>query len=150
MKLSKVQQEDWKKCEEADFDGDCSDCECSVCLMQVPLEHTDLVYLLRKQKQLDDYIIKSKELEELDPTVRLTNTTLALMVEASEFANETRSFKRWSKKGMSDKEVVIEEFADILFFYLSLANQLEFTAEDIEAAYMKKFEKNIQRQKEGY
>ncbi|MBO4541463.1 MAG: dUTP diphosphatase, partial [Bacilli bacterium] len=45
---------------------------------------------------------------------------LALLVEMGEFANETRCFKFWSLKGPSPKEVMLDEYADGLHFYLSL------------------------------
>ncbi len=45
---------------------------------------------------------------------------LALLVELGEFANETRCFKFWSLKGPSPKEVILDEWADALHFFLSL------------------------------
>lgn len=45
---------------------------------------------------------------------------LALLVELGEFANETRCFKFWSVKGPSPKEVILDEWADALHFFLSL------------------------------
>jgi len=106
--------------------------------------------LLEKQKQLDFFIINTNNLHELDPKVRLTNTTLAMMVEVAELANEIRSFKHWSKKPMSDKDVVIDEYVDVLHFFLSIANQLGFTSEDIEQAYNRKNKVNFERQINGY
>ncbi|HBM70322.1 MAG TPA: dUTPase [Firmicutes bacterium] len=49
---------------------------------------------------------------------------LALLVELGEFANETRCFKFWSNKGPSPKEVILDEFADALHFFLSLGLEL--------------------------
>ena len=80
--------------------------------------------LYKMQKELDSYIIKNRNIimseEEL-----LENTILALLVEVGELANTTRCFKHWSTKGMMDKEVVLDELADVLHFYLSMGNQSE-------------------------
>lgn len=45
---------------------------------------------------------------------------LALLVELGEFANETRCFKYWSLKSPSEKEVILDEYADGMHFFLSL------------------------------
>ena len=45
---------------------------------------------------------------------------LSLLVELGEFANETRTFKFWSYKAPSAKEVILDEYADALHFFLSL------------------------------
>jgi len=105
--------------------------------------------LMTLQKDLDNYIIRKKELQQ-DPNTRLTDLTLAMMVECSEFANETKSFKYWKKDKSIDKEKTIEEYVDILFFWLSIGNQLGFTPDEIENAYQDKWTKNINRQDEGY
>ena len=112
-------------------------------------EPFDFAELLDKQRQLDDYIIKSKDLH-LDPKQRLTNTILAMMVETAELANEIRCFKHWSTKGPSEKDIVIDEYVDVLHFFLSIANQLGYTARDIQYAYDRKNKINFDRQKEGY
>ena len=88
----------------------------------------DLTKLYKLQEELDKYIIANNysrtnvvmPLDEL-----LDKTILALLVEVGELANETRCFKHWSTKGMSDKEIVLDEFSDILHFYLSIGNQIE-------------------------
>ena len=69
------------------------------------------------QKQLDEEIhLLHKESYQTTKSKRL----LALLVELGEFANETRCFKFWSLKGPSPKDVVLDEYADGLHFYLSL------------------------------
>ena len=45
---------------------------------------------------------------------------MALIVEIGELANATRCFKYWSNKGSEDKEIVLDEYADGLHFFLSL------------------------------
>lgn len=103
--------------------------------------------LLEKQKFLDDYILKNIDIDE---KTRVTNTTLALIVEVAEMANEIRSFKHWSKKSPSSKEIILGEYVDVLHFFLSLANQLGFTEQDIEQAYNDKNKVNFERQNTGY
>lgn len=110
----------------------------------------ELKHFLKMQEELDQFIIESKSLQTLDQKVRLTNTILALMVEVGELANEVRSFKAWSNKPMSPKEIVLDEMVDVLHFYLSLANQLGFTEEDLLMQYKKKNQVNVERQTNGY
>lgn len=105
--------------------------------------------LLKKQEQLDNYIIKSKNLD-LKPQERLSNTILAMMVEVGEMANEIRCFKHWSNKSASSKEIILEEYIDVLHFFLSIANQLGFTENDIETMYMQKNQVNFERQDKNY
>jgi dimeric dUTPase (all-alpha-NTP-PPase superfamily) len=97
-----------------------------------------------KTKLINDFYYNNSHL--------LTQTILALQVELSEFANETRCFKHWSTKGLKDmdNEKALEEFIDALHFYLSIANQLEWTEGEIVQAYMKKNKINYDRQKNGY
>lgn len=101
------------------------------------------------QKELDEYIQKQKT-QKMEPKELLVDTFLALQVEISELANATRCFKHWSCKPSEKKEVLLEEYADILHFFLSLGNQLGFTPEEVEKAYLKKHKTNYKRQKEGY
>lgn len=50
---------------------------------------------------------------------------LAFLVELGELANETRTFKYWSLKGPSAKDVILEEYVDGIHFLVSLANDLD-------------------------
>lgn len=65
-----------------------------------------------------------KEIMDKHPGVSYETTKekriLALLVELGEFANETRTFKFWSLKGPSEKEVIMDEYADAIHFFLSL------------------------------
>lgn len=115
----------------------------------------NLKKLLKMQQELDDTILTNvnygKDIDYcLEHQDFLTEEILALSVEVGEFANATRCFKFWSQKGPESKERLLDEFADILHFYLSIANAMNFTAEDIEQAYLNKNKTNYQRQKEGY
>jgi dimeric dUTPase (all-alpha-NTP-PPase superfamily) len=101
------------------------------------------------QQELDDYIKENKKLN-ISKKELLVDTLLALQVEVSELANSTRAFKHWSDKESEPKERVIDEYVDVLHFFLSIGNQLNFTPKEIEKAYYKKRQINIDRQNEGY
>lgn len=105
--------------------------------------------LYELQDELDKYILEQKNMK-LTKNQLLIDTLLALQVEVSELANATRVFKHWSNKGSEPKEIVIDEYVDVLHFFLSIGNQLGFKAKEIEDAYFKKRQININRVKEGY
>lgn len=87
----------------------------------------NLIKLYELQKDLDTTIldnIKKRTGKEIDKGRLLFNTLLALQVEVSEFANATRCFKHWSIKEAEEKEILLEELADIFHFYLSIGNQI--------------------------
>ena len=50
---------------------------------------------------------------------------MACYVEIGELANVTRCFKYWSNKGPEKDEIVLDEFADGLHFYLSLGIDIQ-------------------------
>lgn len=77
----------------------------------------DLSPLFAKQKELDDNIAKNHHVSY--ETTR-NKRSLALLVEIGEFANATRTFKYWSNKSSMPKNVVLDEYADGLHFFLSL------------------------------
>jgi len=51
---------------------------------------------------------------------------LALLTEIGECANETRCFKYWSKKPAAPRDIIREEFVDILHFILSFGVAFHF------------------------
>ncbi|MGV8982135.1 dUTP diphosphatase [Clostridium sp.] len=112
--------------------------------------------LYQKQRELDQLIVTKRFTkpngEELDGSSKcfLADRLLALSVEVSELANATRSFKYWSDKPSECDERVIDEYADVLHFFLSVGNTLGFTPNEVEIAYEKKYKENIKRQAEGY
>lgn len=57
---------------------------------------------------------------------------LALLTEIGECANETRCFKYWSQKPSSPRDVILEEYVDILHFILSFGVAYQF--ETVEPA----------------
>lgn len=76
------------------------------------------------QRELDSRIEAEHGIVRTDSL--LDKKVLALLVEVGELANETRCFKFWSSKGPSEKEVVLEEYADGLHFVLSIGLFLGF------------------------
>lgn len=78
------------------------------------------------QAKLDEYISKNNPVK-LSKEEMFAKTKLALLVEIGELANATRCFKYWSVKEPESKERLLDEYADILHFYLSIGNQIGYT-----------------------
>jgi dimeric dUTPase (all-alpha-NTP-PPase superfamily) len=87
----------------------------------------NLQELFHMQQELDNYIQSNHQVEE--PIFR--KKVLALQVELSELANETRCFKFWSTKGPSPKETLLEEYVDCIHFLLSLGIEKSFDSLEI-------------------
>lgn len=85
--------------------------------------------LYKKQEELDKHILEKHNIK-MSKEELLDNTILALLVEVGELANTTRCFKHWSTKEMMDKEIVLDELADVVHFYLSLGNQTNCNIKD--------------------
>lgn len=81
----------------------------------------DILRLCKMQQELDNKIIELKNLKWTEEE-RFFNTVVALDNELSEFANEARWFKVWSKNQLPGPST-LEEYADALHFFLSIANQ---------------------------
>ncbi|PID20306.1 dUTPase [Sporosarcina sp. P3] len=77
--------------------------------------------LFEMQRALDTYIQKNHQTNET-----FAERGLALVVELSELANETRCFKFWSTKGPSADDVILEEYVDSIHFLLSLGIEKSF------------------------
>jgi len=84
----------------------------------------NLQKLFKMQKELDDFIEKTQNIER----DVFKEKGLALMVELAELANETRCFKFWSTKGASERDVILEEYVDSIHFILSLGLLKGYTA----------------------
>jgi dimeric dUTPase (all-alpha-NTP-PPase superfamily) len=90
---------------------------------------------LKIQKDFDDYVLENKNIKWESPDRRFRNTVSALMTEIGEFANEIQWFKVWKEKNepktavmhpyLPDKteNLVLGEAADVVAFFLSIANQ---------------------------
>ena len=73
--------------------------------------------LFKAQRGLDETIHKNHGVSYENTFER---RALALIVEIGELANTTRCFKYWSNKGSEEKDVVLDEYADGVHFFLSL------------------------------
>jgi dimeric dUTPase (all-alpha-NTP-PPase superfamily) len=83
----------------------------------------NLKQLFNMQELLDQHI---EEQHQLTETNLIDKKVLALLVEVSELANETRCFKFWSVKGPSEKDIILAEYVDGIHFILSLGLALQF------------------------
>lgn len=83
-----------------------------------------------QQKILDQYILQKNNLE--NNQKMFNKKIIALFVELGEFANELRFFKYWSKKEPSKREIILDEFVDIIHFLISIANDLNYDNWDLE------------------
>ena len=81
------------------------------------MENANLHELFLAQAKLDATIAENHH---VSYSTTRSNRTLALLVEIGEFANTTRCFKYWSNKGSEAKDIVLDEYADGLHFFLSL------------------------------
>lgn len=81
----------------------------------------ELEHLFRMQVALDGFIQENHSINE----DVFHKKGLALLVELAELANETRCFKFWSTKGMSERSVILEEYVDSIHFLLSLGIEKE-------------------------
>ena len=80
----------------------------------------DFNVLLDIQKNLDSLIIKHNK-NQASRNI-FEKKLISLIVELSEFYNEVKFFKYWSKSYIINRYNVVEEYIDCLHFYLSLFN----------------------------
>lgn len=88
----------------------------------------NLSVFFKRQRKLDYFIHKKHK-------VNYQNTfferLLALIVEISEFSNETRCFKYWSLNKKISKERTLEEYIDGLHFLFSIGLMINYTKKKI-------------------
>jgi dimeric dUTPase (all-alpha-NTP-PPase superfamily) len=82
----------------------------------------DLSKLYHAQAELDA-AIQQKHKVNYESTRQ--KRLLALLVEVGELINETRTFKFWSLKGPASSEVILDEYADGIHFFLSLGIDIQ-------------------------
>ncbi|TFE00962.1 dUTP diphosphatase [Jeotgalibacillus salarius] len=85
--------------------------------------------LYQMQHELDSFIEEENNLTEQN---LLRDKLLALSVEAGELANETRCFKFWSRKGPSEKSIILEEYVDGIHFLLSIGLETNYRFAGVE------------------
>ncbi len=76
-------------------------------------------YLYKQNKLLDDIF---NELYDNYSKETIEKNIVELLVELGELANETRCFKYWSNKKPSDREDILEEYADCFIMGLCFCN----------------------------
>lgn len=89
----------------------------------------ELKELYEKQKELDLEIAK---LHHISYQSTRNQRILALYTELGELANTTRCFKFWSNKGKMEDDVILDEYADGLHFFLSLGIDIGYTPDEVE------------------
>lgn len=77
----------------------------------------ELEELFKAQAKLDATIAENHHISYATTRHR---RIMACLVEIGELANATRCFKYWSNKSSEPDEIVLDEFADGLHFFLSL------------------------------
>jgi dimeric dUTPase (all-alpha-NTP-PPase superfamily) len=106
------------------------------------------------QKALDDFICKSRGLEDISMEEWIQKETLAMMSELAELIDEV-NFKWWKNKKAVDPSLVKDELVDILHFFVSMCLKTGMSAEELFERYTNKNKENHDRQhglskKEGY
>jgi dimeric dUTPase (all-alpha-NTP-PPase superfamily) len=119
----------------------------------------DLTDLYKLQNDLDELIVNNTynkcqflSIAQVDANEKffLLYRITALFTEVAEFANATRCFKYWSNKPPESRERTIDEYVDMLHFWLSIGNTMGYAPVEVEQAYLKKYEENKKRQLENY
>lgn len=99
----------------------------------------DLSAIKEAQKKLDE-TIHAKHNVSYDKVY--SELKLALLVELAELANEIRSFKFWSIKESSNKDIILDEYADGIHFISSLCIyygiEMKFNIEQLDKVDDKK------------
>lgn len=75
--------------------------------------------IYEENKKIDDIFNKTYN---KDDRKYVESNILELLVELGELANETRCFKYWSSKKPSEKEIILDEYADCFLMILYFCN----------------------------
>lgn len=100
----------------------------------------NLAPLLIEQAKLDERINKEHQVTHLKTK---TERFLALLVEVGELANATRVFKYWSYKPSEERPILLDEYADGLHFFLSLALVFNYEVNSVTYTPLKQEKKVI-------
>ncbi|QZE12241.1 dUTP diphosphatase [Mycoplasma sp. Ms02] len=91
----------------------------------------NLQELFTMQLELDNAI--GQKAKAKDPSWNademLKQGSIAILVELAEFANEIQTFKYWKQNKTVNKDLVLEEYADILHFLISYSNHFKSESE---------------------
>ncbi|UVD81868.1 dUTP diphosphatase [Mycoplasma iguanae] len=78
----------------------------------------NLQEIFNSQKLLDQSISKAHNIIVNDEII--DKQIIALLVEIGEFSNEIKTFKYWKKDQKRDETKILEEYADVIHFFISL------------------------------
>ncbi|MEM2153904.1 MAG: dUTPase [Nitrososphaeria archaeon] len=110
----------------------------------LPKDKLELLFFLQKKLQ-DFYTQKRPEWYASESSLKKAIAkTVAMLVESAEALNEL-PWKPW-KNFHFDRNAVLEEFVDVLHFWLDALLELGYTAEEVFEKYVEKCHKNMVRQ----
>ncbi len=102
------------------------------------------------QKALNERIgVYTDDLNEEEKTKWILNYTRAMEQELAELVDSV-PWKWWAKYQKFDEQNARVEVVDLFHFFISLAQVLGMSAEDVYQAYLDKNKVNHQRQESGY
>lgn len=109
--------------------------------------------LLDRQKELDDFIAKRRNLN-FDKKEWVRKKCVAMIVETGELLDEV-GYKWWKNSKENNESEIKEEVIDILHFFLGICNAVGLSSDEIYDIYMSKNDENHKRQtgeskKSGY
>lgn len=111
--------------------------------------------IFEKQKELDNEIIKLRDIKDVSRDEWIQKEILAIISELSEVMQEI-NWKWWKNEKTVNEDNLKEEIIDVLHFFMSLCIKAGFKdGEEIFNKYMAKHQENLNRQhglsqKEGY
>ena len=111
--------------------------------------------IFKKQAELDAFMSEKRSYaKHYTKEDWVQKKCLALMDELGELIDEV-NYKWWKNPKPLNKTAISEELVDILHFWTSICIDMDLSASDIHAVYLKKNQENKDRQtgkikKEGY
>lgn len=111
-----------------------------------------LAVMLALQSELQTVMPPHRPFPSDDPIVlmeQIRNNVLSLVAELIEVLDET-GWKPWASSNHLNQEAFTSEMVDAWHFFMNLMILGNITADDLHEGYLKKHEKNRQRQVEGY
>jgi len=106
------------------------------------------------QSQLDENIVKIKNLKDIPFEEWMQKDCIAMISELSELMDEV-NFKWWKNPKPLDMSRIHEELVDILHFFISMCIKANLSPEELFTGYVNKNQENFDRQsgkskKQGY
>lgn len=89
------------------------------------MKQFEIIY--EENKKLDEMFDKLYDKHDIKT---IEKNIVELLVEIGELANETRCFKYWSNKKPSDKEIILDEYADCFLMTLYFCNMVNISLDE--------------------